>query len=458
LSRSFQTINAFKVDFNISWDSEFGTSATARRAVQALFIRLFDDSRNAIAFAGYQDAYLMFSGQKVAFAGNQNIVTGPNSLPFFGSAAIQIERDQDNAITVSWDDSLLLSSSDSKPLGEVEIEFRYCDDQQDLSHFGTESVGLVRIAGDVINLAPVADAGGDQSVEVGAEVMLDGSDSFDPDGNDPITYMWEITEKPLASTAELDDPNSVQPRFTADLPGVYIVKLMVTDSLGLPSDDSFATISAGDNMQPVAIAGEDQTVLQGSLVTLDGSGSFDPDSNDPLTFEWDLTNKPLGSTAVLNDPNSAQPSFTADLAGQYEVKLTVNDGLLDSADTPESKITITAISPQIELSLFPSQTNLRRGQNLDYWVGITNDADARVCFEYFTVVTLPNGKIFPSSGAFFGPFDVCLGPSESIWEFITHFIPFDAAFGLHNYSAAVGNLATVTLWDIAFFDFRINQF
>jgi len=89
--------------------------------------------------------------------------------------------------------------------------------------------------------APVADAGEDQTVEVGETVTLDGTDSYDPDG-DPLTYSWELAT-PNGSTAELDDPASATPNLTPDVVGDYIATLTVTDSSGL-SDSDTVTITA----------------------------------------------------------------------------------------------------------------------------------------------------------------------------------------------------------------------
>ena len=80
---------------------------------------------------------------------------------------------------------------------------------------------------------------------------------------------------------------------------------------------------------PVADAGEDLEVTAGAAVTLDGSGSSDPDG-DPLTFAWTQT----GGTAVtLDDAAAAQPAFTAPaLSGTLAFTLTVSDpsGAADS--------------------------------------------------------------------------------------------------------------------------------
>jgi hypothetical protein len=98
----------------------------------------------------------------------------------------------------------------------------------------------------------------------------------------------------------------------------------------------------GDNSAPLAYIGSDQTVIVNETVQLDGSGSSDPDG-DPITYSWEITSKPAGSNATLSNPSTVNPSFIADVAGEYTVSLTVNDGMVNS--TPDEVI-ITAITAQ----------------------------------------------------------------------------------------------------------------
>ena len=80
------------------------------------------------------------------------------------------------------------------------------------------------------------------------------------------------------------------------------------------------------NNPPTANAGNDQTVVRNSLVTLDGSASFDLDS-DGLTFEWTQIS---GQNIFLSDSTSIRPTFTAPNVGPngkiIEFQLVVNDG------------------------------------------------------------------------------------------------------------------------------------
>ena len=178
------------------------------------------------------------------------------------------------------------------------------------------------------NVAPVANAGPDQGGKApGSTITLDGSGSSDANG-DPLTYSWSFQSKPTGSAAVLSIPTSMSPTFVVDRAGDYVVQLIVHDGT-VPSTPDSVIINTS-NVAPVANAGPDQgSVVPLSSVTLIGSGSSDA-NGDPLTYSWTFVSMPLGSMAVLDDPSSPTPKFTADLVGNYEVQLIVNDGTVNS--------------------------------------------------------------------------------------------------------------------------------
>ncbi|MBE1301423.1 MAG: YHYH protein [Alteromonadaceae bacterium] len=196
------------------------------------------------------------------------------------------------------------------------------------------------------NAAPVANAGEDQTVTEGDSVQLDGTDSYDPDG-DTLSYSWSLDSKPDGSSAELNNESRRRPSFTADEAGTYVFSLVVNDGNQDSSSDS-VTITANEaaNSAPVANAGSDQSVVVGSTVTLDGSGSTDA-NGDTLTYVWELTSKPDSSEASLDGATSENASFTADISGDYVASLVVNDGT-ENSDT--DTVTITASNTNLDIT------------------------------------------------------------------------------------------------------------
>ncbi len=190
------------------------------------------------------------------------------------------------------------------------------------------------------NTPPFADAGADQAVVLlNTEVQLDGNASYDNE-DDPIAYLWSITEKPEGSTAELSDQNSINPSFIADVHGDYVIELIVSDPWNSSIPDSVNV--SFDNIKPVAEPGENQAVIAGDTVYLDGSESTD-ENFDPLTYNWSLVVIPQDSQAQLNNPTPVDPNFIADMPGEYIVSLIVNDGFEDSES---ANVSIMAISHQ----------------------------------------------------------------------------------------------------------------
>lgn len=77
------------------------------------------------------------------------------------------------------------------------------------------------------NAAPTADAGEDISTEVGAQAMLDGTASSDPDG-DGLFYAWTYVS---GLEIEMDEADVAQPTFTAEDEGIAIFSLVVNDGM-----------------------------------------------------------------------------------------------------------------------------------------------------------------------------------------------------------------------------------
>lgn len=100
------------------------------------------------------------------------------------------------------------------------------------------------------NAPPVADAGVQQNVLVGTNVVLDGGKSSDPDGN-PLTYSWSVVSAPPGAKAILSTATSKTASFVADAAGIYLVGLTVNDGK-VSSPVATATIKASDTNLSIA--------------------------------------------------------------------------------------------------------------------------------------------------------------------------------------------------------------
>jgi VCBS repeat-containing protein len=187
------------------------------------------------------------------------------------------------------------------------------------------------------NRAPEADAGPDLAVYAGDAVTLNGSNSFDPDAGDVLSYLWEQVE---GDPVDLAGSRSALASFTApdvDPEGQALgFRLTVTDPLGRWDEDTGIVNVIRSNRPPTADAGDDQGVREDrdTPIVLDGSGSGDPDAGDTLTYFWEQIG---GEPVALTTGDQSTASFaTPDVGvgGQaFEFRLTVTDaGSLKAQD------------------------------------------------------------------------------------------------------------------------------
>jgi hypothetical protein len=241
-----------------------------------------------------------------------------------------------------------------------------------------------------VNNAPIANAGSDQTAQIGDQVTLDGGGSSDEDGDYPLTYEWQIISVPEGGAANLSEIVSAggsdgsQISITADFPGDYEIQLVVTDSKGLASKPDLVLVDI--NAPPVANAGPDQTAQIGDQVTLDGGGSSDEDG-DILTYSWALT-VPHGSSASLSDSEAVNPTFVVDVSGTYIAQLIVNDGMVDS--TPDTVTINWENSPPVADA--GTDQTAKVGDLVTLFGGASSDVDGDSLSFFWTLITVPDGS------------------------------------------------------------------
>jgi K319L-like, PKD domain len=94
---------------------------------------------------------------------------------------------------------------------------------------------------DVINgdtgvpAAPVVTDVEDQAAGISSPVLLDASGSFDANG-DLLDYSWEVVSEPVAGAGTLASPQHPVTEFHGSAPGVYLVKVTVSDGMTVTED------------------------------------------------------------------------------------------------------------------------------------------------------------------------------------------------------------------------------
>jgi len=213
------------------------------------------------------------------------------------------------------------------------------------------------------NRAPVANAGGNQTVDEQSTVTLDGSASSDPDGN-TLSYSW--TQIGGGSVA-LSNATSSQATFNAPDVGIgssttLTFRLSVTDTVGATDTATVDVVVNGvTNTDPVVSAGGDQSTSEGMTVNLDGTAT-DSDIGDSLSFSWTQLS---GTSVSISNGNTANASFDAPVVGEggdtLVFQLAVNDGTATVTDTIEVAVSeaaaVVSVSGKVRYEFVPPNAN-----------------------------------------------------------------------------------------------------
>lgn len=166
----------------------------------------------------------------------------------------------------------------------------------------------------------------------------------DSDPGDTVTYeVYLGTGNPPLTRVSSNQGGSSHTPPTLLYGSTYYWKIVARDRQGAETAGPIWRFTTRISEPPIADAGPDQRVAQGSTVQLDGSGSRSP-AELPLTCRWSFTLVPPGSAASLSSSTAIQPEFRPDLPGPYKLRLVVTDGQQDSAP---DEVLITAFGPPL---------------------------------------------------------------------------------------------------------------
>ncbi|MCF7956403.1 MAG: hypothetical protein K9M75_11415 [Phycisphaerae bacterium] len=273
---------------------------------------------NPRAYAG-QDQIVTLKGSTVTLDGSGSFFNDPSGTNEYNWSQVS------GPAVVLSDNTAVDPSFDAVEYGSYVFELVVSDGEYDSLPD--------RVVVTFANAIPVADAGVAQYFsDIPSSVTLDGSGSYDA-CDDVLTYSWRQTEGPLV---QLSDASSVSPTFVPTKLGVYLFELIVNDTVN-DSEPDVAGVVIG-NHAPVADAGFDRYAA--TEVVLDGSGSYDPDFYEGITYNWTQVSGPAGLITGADTATPTVSGFTQTSSIQECVfKLVVSDGEMDSvADKVKVKI------------------------------------------------------------------------------------------------------------------------
>jgi hypothetical protein len=225
-------VSGSSVTINNSFAAESSfTAPIATEVLELTFELTVTDNDGATAMSSAAITINPINLSPTSDAGTDQVVNGLNEVLLQGSGS-----DSDgNIASYEWTqtsgEQVILTNSTSEVASftapdvtsnEV-LKFQLIViDNEDAS--GTDNVSITV---QPKNNPPVANAGQDVTVNIGTEVILDGSSSIDSD-EDIISYTWELSF-PEGSSSALSQSDSVSPSFIPDSEGEYTVNLVVND-------------------------------------------------------------------------------------------------------------------------------------------------------------------------------------------------------------------------------------
>jgi len=169
---------------------------------------------------------------------------------------------------------------------------------------------LVMAGGTVGEGTVIVNLGDDVLTQEDTAVTINSLVSYS--GTKGLDYLWTFGDGTQS--------DQQRPSHTYTRAGNYTITLTVTDTDGIQDSDSVYIEVL--NVRPIADAGGDKTLYEGTTVILDGSASWDTASDLALlTYQWDFGD---GFSTSSSKENKVTTHTYAD-AGVYVVRLVVRD-------------------------------------------------------------------------------------------------------------------------------------
>jgi len=172
-------------------------------------------------------------------------------------------------------------------------------------------------------------------------ITLDGSGSYVYDPCSVLEYEWDQL---VGASVDLTDPTGMHPTFIPEIEGEYRFELVVIGAEDFSEPDEVLILVG--NQPPISQIGPNIITPVSGWVTLDASGSYDPDLIDELSYTWTQLE---GVEVFLRNADTATPYFICDQEGIYIFELVVSDGFVDSEPRLIEVATVSVTNNQYNL-------------------------------------------------------------------------------------------------------------
>ncbi len=272
--------------------------------------------------------------------------------------------------------------------------------------------GTIRYTTAPPNEPPLANAGFDKTATARAVVTLDGSGSRDPDGS-IVSYEWDFGDgtKGAGKTAS----------HIYSEPGVYTLRLTVTDNSGAQATDEVTVHVVKENHPPVinSVSAEQMQVTPGTSIRITAS-TTDADG-DSINYNWSC------DEGIINGAGPTTTWVAPERNGTYQVTLEVSDGhggiQKDSISIRvSSEMVVTPSSPQQPyVDLYGHKTDVIVGEEVILYLSAVNPITSPGTLIVQLTLRIPSGWSITSSGFGHGAgglrtntYEIEQGPSQRV--------------------------------------------
>lgn len=177
--------------------------------------------------------------------------------------------------------------------------------------------------------------------------------------NPNATYQWYVNGQPIAP---FNSKKNIPLKYTFTAAGTYRILLKLTSSSPCVAPDAVLDICVQDPPQPSFTIPATACIGSGPVAAVNTSVVSNPCNNN-IAYTWTVTPATGFTYAQGTTKNSQSPKFLFSTTGKYDIKLAIDNGVCDIAQSEVQTITVSNV-PTATLSA--SYSLCGKGQTLTF--------------------------------------------------------------------------------------------